>query len=74
MRPGREAYSDIQKRNGNPEYGSRARSHSLWCPHANAETVLMVWDEDEYDHFADGRCDQCLREEYGRRHTGRAQT
>lgn len=44
----------------------RTYNASRWCPHADAETVLMTFDE--YDFLADGRCVQCLQAEYDRRH------
>ncbi len=44
----------------------RTYNASRWCVHANAETVLMTCDD--YDFLADGRCEQCLRAEYNRRH------
>jgi len=43
----------------------RTYNASHRCEHADAETVLMTWD-DEY-FLGDGRCDKCLREEYDKR-------
>jgi len=43
----------------------RTYNNSHRCAHADAETVLMTCD-DEY-FLADGRCSQCLREEYEKR-------
>jgi hypothetical protein len=45
----------------------RTYNESRWCSHAHSETVLMT--RDEYDFLADGRCAQCLKEEYDRRHS-----
>jgi hypothetical protein len=46
----------------------RTYNKSRWCRHADSETVLMPWDDQDYDVLADGRCEHCLREEYDKRH------
>lgn len=40
----------------------RTYSASLWCPHADSETVMMALDE--YEYLGDAKCAECLREEY----------
>ena len=47
----------------------RTYNESRWCPHADAETVLMTGDD--ADFLANGRCEACLKAELQRRATSK---